>query len=103
MGSIIQWLDANLPDDAVFTNGAGNYATWVHRFHRYRRHSGQLAPTSGSMGYGAPAAVAAKIINPERTVRSEEHTSELQSLMRHSYAVFCLKKKKYKHYTESQK
>jgi acetolactate synthase-1/2/3 large subunit len=68
MGEIIAWLDANLPEDAVFTNGAGNYATWVHRFHRYRRHSNQLAPTSGSMGYGVPAAVAAKIINPERTV-----------------------------------
>ncbi|WP_341702890.1 thiamine pyrophosphate-binding protein [Ferrovibrio sp.] len=68
MGAIIQWLDANLPADAVFTNGAGNYATWVHRFHRYRRHSSQLAPTSGSMGYGVPAAVAAKLLNPDRTV-----------------------------------
>jgi acetolactate synthase-1/2/3 large subunit len=68
MGEIIAWLDTNLPEDAVFTNGAGNYATWVHRFHRYRRHSNQLAPTSGSMGYGVPAAVAAKIINPQRTV-----------------------------------
>jgi len=68
MGAIIQWLDANLPADAVFTNGAGNYATWVHRFHRYRRHSCQLAPTSGSMGYGVPAAVAAKLVNPQRTV-----------------------------------
>lgn len=68
MAEIIRWLDANLPADAVFCNGAGNYATWVHRFHRYRRHSGQLAPTSGSMGYGVPAAVAAKLVNPQREV-----------------------------------
>ena len=41
-----------LPDDAIITNGAGNYATWVHRFHRFRRFGTQAAPTSGSMGYG---------------------------------------------------
>lgn len=68
MAEIIRWLDANTPADTIFTNGAGNYATWVHRFHRYRRHGGQLAPTSGSMGYGLPAAVAAKIARPERLV-----------------------------------
>ena len=68
MAEIINWLDRTLPADAVFCNGAGNYATWVHRFHRYRRHSGQLAPTSGSMGYGVPASVAAKLANPQRTV-----------------------------------
>ncbi|HEX6957364.1 MAG TPA: thiamine pyrophosphate-binding protein, partial [Ferrovibrio sp.] len=68
MGQVMRWLDANLPADAVLTNGAGNYATWLHRFHRYRRHTGQLAPTSGSMGYGVPAAVAAKLVNPQRTV-----------------------------------
>lgn len=68
MAEIVRWLAANLPPDCVLTNGAGNYATWLHRFHRYRRHSGQLAPTSGSMGYGVPAAVAAKLINPQRTV-----------------------------------
>jgi acetolactate synthase-1/2/3 large subunit len=68
MSQIIKWLDETLPADAVFCNGAGNYATWVHRFHRYRRHSNQLAPTSGSMGYGLPASVAAKLINPQRTV-----------------------------------
>jgi acetolactate synthase-1/2/3 large subunit len=68
MSQIMSWLDANLPADAVFCNGAGNYATWLHRFHRYRRHTDQLAPTSGSMGYGVPAAVAAKLVNPQRTV-----------------------------------
>jgi len=68
LAEIIRWLDRNLPADAIFTNGAGNYATWVHRFHRYRRHGGQLAPTSGSMGYGLPAGVAAKLARPERQV-----------------------------------
>ncbi len=68
MGEVISWLEANLPEDAIFTNGAGNYATWVHRFHRFRRYATQLAPTSGSMGYGLPAAVAAKIRHPERVV-----------------------------------
>jgi acetolactate synthase-1/2/3 large subunit len=68
MGSVIQHLRAELPDDAVITNGAGNYATWIHRFFRFRRFGSQLAPTSGSMGYGLPAAVAAKLRDPERVV-----------------------------------
>ena len=70
MGEIMTWLEGNLPPDAIVTNGAGNYATWVHRFHRYRRFRTQLAPTNGSMGYGVPAAVAAKVIAPERMVVS---------------------------------
>ena len=57
-----------LPDDAIITNGAGNYSGWVHRFFRFRRYGTQLAPTSGSMGYGLPAAIAAKLRHPERTV-----------------------------------
>ena len=57
-----------LPDDAIVTNGAGNYATWVHRFLRSRRFGTQPAPTSGSMGYGMPAAVAAKALIPDRMV-----------------------------------
>ncbi|MEQ8696947.1 MAG: thiamine pyrophosphate-dependent enzyme, partial [Bauldia litoralis] len=48
------------------TNGAGNYSGWLHRFFRYRLPGTQLAPTSGSMGYGMPAAIAAKLANPER-------------------------------------
>ncbi|HEV2550765.1 MAG TPA: thiamine pyrophosphate-binding protein [Stellaceae bacterium] len=68
LAEVILWLDEHLPADAVITNGAGNFATWVHRFYRYRRFGTQLAPTSGSMGYGFPAAVAAKIAHPERTV-----------------------------------
>ncbi|OBQ74631.1 thiamine pyrophosphate-binding protein [Mesorhizobium erdmanii] len=68
MGPIMNYLEKVLPDDAILTNGAGNYATWVHRFHRSRRFATQAAPTSGSMGYGTPAAVAAKALFPERTV-----------------------------------
>jgi acetolactate synthase-1/2/3 large subunit len=68
LAEVILWLDEHLPEDAVITNGAGNFATWVHRFYRYRRFGTQLAPTSGSMGYGFPAAVAAKIMHPERAV-----------------------------------
>lgn len=68
MAEIVAWLAERLPDDAIVCNGAGNYATWVQRFYRYRSHPTQLAPTSGSMGYGTPAAVAAKRIHPERIV-----------------------------------
>ncbi|HEV2900170.1 MAG TPA: thiamine pyrophosphate-binding protein [Pseudaminobacter sp.] len=68
MGPIMTYLESVLPDDAIMTNGAGNYATWVHRFHRFRRFATQGAPTSGSMGYGTPAAVAAKALFPEREV-----------------------------------
>ena len=68
MGPIMAWLEENLPEDVIVTNGAGNFATWMHRFHRYRRHNGQAAPTSGSMGYGLPAGVAAKLLFPERDV-----------------------------------
>lgn len=68
MGPIMNYLEKVLPEDAILTNGAGNYATWVHRFHRSRRFGTQAAPTSGSMGYGTPAAVAAKATFPDRTV-----------------------------------
>jgi acetolactate synthase I/II/III large subunit len=68
MGPIMNFLEAELPEDAILCNGAGNYATWVHRFHRFRKYGTQAAPTSGSMGYGVPAAVAAKLLHPDRTV-----------------------------------
>ncbi|GIK98101.1 MAG: thiamine pyrophosphate protein [Alphaproteobacteria bacterium] len=70
MGEIMAWLNANLPEDAILTNGAGNYTVWLHRFFQYRRFRTQLAPTSGAMGYGVPAAVAAKALYPERQVIS---------------------------------
>ncbi|QPC88243.1 thiamine pyrophosphate-binding protein [Mesorhizobium sp. NBSH29] len=68
MGPIMEHLEEVLPEDAILTNGAGNYATWVHRFHRFRKFATQAAPTSGSMGYGTPGAVAAKALFPEREV-----------------------------------
>lgn len=68
MGPIMDWIEANTAKDAIFTNGAGNYATWLHRFHRFQAFNTQAAPTSGSMGYGLPAAVAAKQLFPEREV-----------------------------------
>ncbi|WP_313135485.1 thiamine pyrophosphate-binding protein [Paracoccus jeotgali] len=68
MEEVIGWLSANLPDDAVLTNGAGNYAAFLHRYFRFKQVFTQLAPTSGSMGYGLPAAIAAKLQMPERTV-----------------------------------
>jgi acetolactate synthase-1/2/3 large subunit len=68
MWDVIQHLDETLPADAIVTNGAGNYATWVHRFHRYRGFRTQLAPSSGAMGYGYPAAIGAKALYPKRTV-----------------------------------
>jgi len=68
MWEVMQHLMAVLPRDAIFTNGAGNYATWLHRFYQYGGLRTQLAPTSGAMGYGVPAAIAAKAIDPNRTV-----------------------------------
>ncbi|WP_342078101.1 thiamine pyrophosphate-binding protein [Yoonia sp. SS1-5] len=64
----IKWLSDQLPDDAIVTNGAGNYAAWLHRYFSYRQYGTQLAPTSGSMGYGFPAAVAASLEHPGRQV-----------------------------------
>jgi len=68
LGEVVTFLRHQLAADAIICNGAGNYAGWVHRFHRLRRFGTQLAPTCGSMGYGVPAAVAAKRLHPEREV-----------------------------------
>ena len=67
-GEIIQWLSKMLPEDAIVTNGAGNFASWLHRHFQHKAFRTQLAPTNGSMGYGYPAAVAAKLALPDRTV-----------------------------------
>ncbi len=66
----VSGLCGALGPDAIITNGAGNYTLWVHRFWRYRRFGTQLAPVSGAMGYGLPAAIAAKLAAPERSVVS---------------------------------
>lgn len=68
MGEVMSCLRHVLPADAIMCNGAGNFATWVHRFWPFRHFGTQLAPTSGSMGYGLPAGVAAKRLLPQRCV-----------------------------------
>jgi acetolactate synthase-1/2/3 large subunit len=68
LGEIMVWLRESLPRDAIICNGAGNFATWVSRFYRFREYATQLAPNSGSMGYGVPAALGAKRLYPDRTV-----------------------------------
>lgn len=68
LAQVVHHLSQTLPDDAVISNGAGNYAVWVHRFYRYRSPRSQLAPTNGAMGYGFPAAIAAKLRDPDRSV-----------------------------------
>jgi len=68
MGEVMAHLREALPADTIFCNGAGNFATWIHRFWPFRHYGTQLAPTSGSMGYGVPAAVGAKRIQPNSPV-----------------------------------
>jgi acetolactate synthase-1/2/3 large subunit len=68
LGEIVVALRDRLPADAVICNGAGNFSIWVHRYTRYRRYGTELAPISGSMGYGIPAAIGMKRLAPDRTV-----------------------------------
>ena len=67
MPAIVAMLAQHLPQDAVLTNGAGNFASWIHRFFKHhglaKGHKTQLAPTNGSMGYGVPAGIAANIVS----------------------------------------
>ncbi|WP_417517534.1 thiamine pyrophosphate-binding protein [Minwuia sp.] len=70
MAEIIHHITEKLPPDTIVTNGGGNATVWVHRFMRHKRYRTQLAPTSGSMGYGVPSAVAAKLVHPDRHVLS---------------------------------
>jgi acetolactate synthase-1/2/3 large subunit len=65
---VVRAVSEMLPEDGIVTNGAGNYAAFVHRYFQYKGYRTQLAPTSGSMGYGLPAAIAAKLANPQRAV-----------------------------------
>lgn len=68
MQSVVEVMLSRLPADTIVCNGAGNYAGWVHRFWRFTRFGTQLAPTCGCMGYGVPAAVAAKRLHPSKVV-----------------------------------
>ena len=68
LSGVMSVLRERLDADAILTCGAGNFTVWAHRYYRFRRYPSQLAPRSGSMGYGVPAAVAAKAVHPGRTV-----------------------------------
>lgn len=68
LGEVLAHLRGRLPADAIFTCGAGNFTVWAHRFHEFSQYGTQLAPRSGAMGYGIPAALAAKVVHPDRTV-----------------------------------
>ncbi|MCF8466942.1 MAG: thiamine pyrophosphate-binding protein [Sneathiella sp.] len=70
LGKIVAYLNETLPEDAIVTAGAGNYAVWAHRFFQHKKYRTQLAPTSGAMGYSVPAAISAKLTEPARTVVS---------------------------------
>ncbi len=95
--NIICWLSENLPKDSIVTNGAGNYAAWLHRYFSYKRYGTQLAPTSGSMGYGFPAAIAAKLEHPAKTVVClagdgcfQMTLNEMSTAMQHGASVIVI-------------
>jgi acetolactate synthase I/II/III large subunit len=68
LSAVMAALRERLAPEAILTNGAGNFSVWAHRYYEFHRYPTQLAPRSGSMGYGVPAAVAAKAVHPDRTV-----------------------------------
>jgi acetolactate synthase-1/2/3 large subunit len=68
MSEVVTWLRGRLPAGSIITNGAGNFSGWVQRFYQYTGFRTQLGPTNGAMGYGVPAAVAAKLVHPDRVV-----------------------------------
>jgi acetolactate synthase-1/2/3 large subunit len=68
LGEIMAWLRGRLPGDAIQTCGAGNFTVWAHRFAEFTQYPTQVCPRSGSMGYGVAAAVAAKLVHPDRIV-----------------------------------
>ncbi|HXQ40042.1 MAG TPA: thiamine pyrophosphate-binding protein [Candidatus Udaeobacter sp.] len=94
MGEIVAFMRKRLAPETILVNGAGNYSTWLHRFYTYRGFRTQLAPTSGAMGYGVPAAVAAKAVHPDRPVISWNgdgcfmmNGQELATAVQHGLAV----------------
>jgi acetolactate synthase I/II/III large subunit len=68
LGRVVALLDSGLPREAILACGAGNFTTWVHRYYRFSQYGTQLAPRAGAMGYGLPAALAAKALHPDRVV-----------------------------------
>jgi acetolactate synthase-1/2/3 large subunit len=94
LAEIVAWLRDRLPRDAIVANGAGNFAGWISRFYRYPGLRTQVAPTNGSMGYGVPAGVAAKVAHPKRVVVSINgdgdflmNGQELATAVQHGLAV----------------
>ena len=75
MGEVMATLRERLPADAILTNGAGNFTVWAHRFYEFRQYRTQLAPTSGAMGYGVPAASPRRSSIPERTSSASQATA----------------------------
>jgi acetolactate synthase I/II/III large subunit len=70
MAKVMVFLRKRLPPETIITNGAGNFAGWVHRYYPYPGFRTELAPIAGSMGYGVPSGIAAKLVHPERPVIS---------------------------------
>ena len=68
IGEVVAWLSDRLPEDAILCNGAGNYNSWLHRNFVFKGYRTQIGATSGSMGYGTPAAIAVALAEPERIV-----------------------------------
>jgi len=68
MAKVMAFLRKRLPPETIVTNGAGNFAGWVHRYYQYTGFRTELGPIAGSMGYGAPAGIAAKLVHPDRPV-----------------------------------
>jgi acetolactate synthase-1/2/3 large subunit len=66
MAAVMAHLRARLPENAILTTDAGNFSTWMHRHYQYRGYPTQLGPTNGSMGYGVPAAITARLVHPDR-------------------------------------
>ncbi len=97
LGQVMAYLNENTPEDTVLTGGAGNYTVWVHRFFQHKVFRSQLAPTSGAMGYGFPAAIAAKLAAPERMVINVSgdgcfmmHGQELATAVQYGANVICI-------------
>lgn len=94
---IVWQMSETLPEDTIVTNGAGNFAAFLHRYYRWKRFGTQLAPTSGSMGYGFPAAIAAKLAHADRTVVClagdgdfQMTLNEFSTAMQHDAAVIVI-------------
>ena len=97
MSQVVAYLREHLPVDAIIANGAGNYTAWIHRFYQYRTFRTQLAPRSGAMGYGLPAAIAAKMRYPGRVVVAFAgdgcflmYGQELATAMKYSLPIIVL-------------